>query len=98
MILNIILWYPSSKAKEVLSEVSKLPKPPNFVKKWQFLQTAEGKAGIKHYNIIYIEKGKGDEAIVDISKMLWPILDKEYVEAKIEVLTSARDALKILSK
>ena len=98
MILNIILWYPSSKAKEVLSEVSKLPKPPNFVKKWQFLQTAEGKSGIKHYNIIYIEKGKGDEAIIDISKMLWPILDKEYVEAKIEILTSARDALKILSK
>ena len=98
MILNIILWYPSSKAKEVLSEVSKLPKPPNFVKKWQFLQTAEGKDGIKHYNIIYIEKGKGDEAIIDISKMLWPILDKEYVEAKIEILTSARDALKILSK
>ena len=96
MIVNFILWYPSSKAAELVELVKKMGKPPSYVKKWLTMQTGEGKLGIKHYNIVYIEKGHGDDAIVEISKMFRPFLDHNDVEAKVEVLVSARDALKIL--
>jgi len=97
MILNIILWYPSARASDLMKEVIKLPKPPAFVKKWQTLQTSEGKDGFKQYNIIFIEKGKGDEALVELIKMLKPIFEKDYVETKVEVLLSARDSVKALT-
>ena len=96
MILNFILWYPSSKAGELLEIMKKLPKPPSYVKKWLTLQTGDGKDGIKHYNIVFTEKGHGDDAVVEISKMFKPFLEHNDVEAKVEVLVSARDALKIL--
>lgn len=96
MILNFILWYPSSKAAELVELVKKMGKPPSYVKKWLTFQTAVGNRGIKHYNIVFIEKGHGDDAIVEISKMFRPFLDHNNVEAKLEVLISARDALKVL--
>lgn len=96
MIVNFILWYPSSKARELVELVKNMGKPPSYVKKWLTFQTGEGKKGIKHYNIIYTEKGHGDDAVVEISKMFRPFLDHESVEGKFEVLVSARDALKIL--
>ena len=96
MILNFILWYPSSKAGELLEFVKKMPKPPSYVKKWLTLQTGDGKDGIKHYNIVFTEKGHGDDAVVEITKIFKPFLEHNDVEAKLEVLVSARDALKIL--
>jgi len=96
LILNFILWYPSSKAGELVELVKKMGNPPSYVKKWLTLQTGEGKQGIKHYNIVFTEKGHGDDAVIEISKMFKPFLDHNDVEAKLEVLVSARDALKIL--
>ena len=96
MILNFILWYPSSMSKDLINIAKKMPKMPDYVKKWQILQTGEGKKGLKQYNIIHIEKNHGDDAIVEISKMMKPFIDHEHVEAKIEVLVSARDAMKIM--
>ncbi len=97
MILNFILWYPSSMAKDLLDIAKKMPKMPSYVKKWQILQTGEGKMGMKQYNIIHIEKNHGDDAIVEISNMMRPFVDHKDIEAKIEVLISARDAMKIMA-
>jgi hypothetical protein len=97
MIFNFILWYPSSKAGELLELVKKMGPPPSYVKKWLTFQTGEGKKGIKHYNIVFTEKGHGDDAVVEITKMFKPFMDHDNVEAKLEVLLSARDALKVLS-
>jgi len=57
MILNFILWYPSSKAAELVELVKKMGKPPSYVKKWLTMQTGEGKLGIKHYNIALLVLG-----------------------------------------
>lgn len=96
LIFNFILWYPSSRARELVELVKKMGKPPSYVKKWSTFQTGVGKKGIKHYNIIFTEKGHGDDAVIEISKMFRPFLDHENVEAELEVLVSARDALKVL--
>ncbi len=39
---------------------------PACIKKWQTLTSTDGESGIKGYNLIFTEKGKGDEAIVEI--------------------------------
>ena len=96
LIFNFILWYPSSKARELVELVKKMGKPPSYVKKWLTFQTGVWKKGIKHYNIVFTEKAHGDDAIVEVSRMFRPFLDHESVEGTFEVLISARDALKIL--
>lgn len=97
MILNYIVWYPSFMAKNLLDIAKKMPKMPSYVKKWQILQTGDGKKGIKQYNIIYIEKGHGDDAIVEISHMFKPFVDHEHIEAKLEVLIGVKDSMKIMA-
>lgn len=97
MILNFILWYPSPMAKDLLDIAKKMPKMPSYVKKWQILQTGDGKKGMKQYNIIHVEKNHGDDAIVEISNIMRPFVDHEHIEAKIEVLLSVRDAIKIMA-
>ncbi len=97
MILNYILWYPSSKSKSLFEIAMKMGKMPDYVKKWQVLQTAEGKEGIKQYNIIHVEKNRGDDAIVEISKIMRPFIELDFVEAKLEVLIGVQDSRKIMA-
>ncbi|MGD9032357.1 MAG: hypothetical protein PVJ69_11530 [Desulfobacteraceae bacterium] len=71
---------------------------PSCIKKWQTFTCSDGEIGIKGYNIIYAEKGKGDEALMEISKLMFPFSEIEGASWKIEPVMGISDSLKILGK
>ncbi|UCC21215.1 MAG: hypothetical protein JSV62_08045 [Promethearchaeota archaeon] len=92
-------WTPYNKTDEwfkVFQEVR--GKFPSYIKKWQTFAVVDEERGIKGYNIIMVEKGKGDDAMIDIANILVPFWKIEGFSMKIEVLTGMRDAIKSLGK
>jgi hypothetical protein len=71
---------------------------PSCIKKWQTFTSADGENGIKGINIIFTEKGKGDEALVEISKLIFPFWEIEGYRWKLEPLYGVSDSLKVLGK
>jgi hypothetical protein len=71
---------------------------PSCIKKWETYSCAAGKGGSKGYNIIYSEKGKADEALIEINKLMLPFSQIEGASWKLEPLVGVSDSLKILGK
>ncbi len=90
MILMLTLFYPAEMQKKIM-ETSAGLKPPAYVKKWQIYGATDGPQGYKAIHIVYIEKGKADEALVDIPKLFLPTMALGRVEIKFEILWSLRD-------
>lgn len=90
-------WYPFSKFKEVGKKILNLGKMPDFIKKWEVIQTPDGSKGLKAYNLIMVEKDKDDEAAMFIMKMQQSFSAdiKEYVW-KIETCLGLKDAFQAL--
>ena len=72
-------WIPHNKTEQwskIFLEVNKNPLP-SCIKKWQTFSSADGQRGIKGYNLIFTEKGKGDVGCFPFSfserteKRLW---------------------------
>jgi len=64
---------------------------------WQTFSCLDGD-GTKGYNLIYVEEGKGDEGLIEISKMMAPFLEIEGSTFKLEPLMGVTDSLKVLEK
>jgi hypothetical protein len=73
---------------------------PACLKKWQNFccSGGDGNNGIKGYNIIYAEKGKGDEALIEINKLMLPFCQIKGMSWKLEPLMSVTDTFKVLEK
>ncbi|MFX1340302.1 MAG: hypothetical protein ACFFDK_16960 [Promethearchaeota archaeon] len=90
------VWYPFNKAPEVAKKVLSFPKLPSSIKKWQIFATADGKKGIKGYNLIMTE-GDQEEAAKFIVKSMQPFTrDIEGYVWKLETVVGVRDALEVL--
>jgi len=92
-------WYPLNKTNtmaEKFLEALKTPLPP-YIKKWHTFSVAEGDK-YKVYNLIMVEKGRGDDAQIDIARMLTPFSEVEGYSMKTEVVLGARDSFKILGR
>jgi len=70
---------------------------PSCIKKWQSFLCFDSD-GSKGYNLIYVEKGKGDEGLLEITKMMAPFCDIEGASWQLEPLLGVADALKVLGK
>jgi hypothetical protein len=95
----ITQWYPLSKANiaaEKFLEAIKTPLP-SYIKKWHTFSVVEGEKN-KTYNLIMVEKGKGDEAQIDIGRILNPFSEIEGYSMKTEIVLGARDSFKILGR
>jgi len=92
-------WTPYNKTEEwfnIFKEVR--GKFPPYIKKWQTFAAVDEDRGIKGYNLIMVEKGNADEALVEISKAVAPFWKIEGFSMKIEPLFAIRDAVKVLGK
>jgi hypothetical protein len=54
--------------------------------------------GYKEYNLIYTEKGKENEALLEIAKTMFPFTQIEGTSWKLEPLMGIPDYLKIMEK
>jgi len=73
---------------------------PSCLKKWQMFSCSggDGHSGFKGYNLIFAEKGKGDEALIEINKRMLPFCQIKGSSWKLEPLMSVTDAFKVLEK
>ena len=99
MIIMITQWYPLNKANQMAEKFLQATKNPLpiYIKKWQTFNVVEGDKN-KVYNRIMVEKGKGDEAQIDIGKILNPFSEVEGYSMKSEIVLGARDSFKIIGK
>ena len=92
-------WIPHNKTEEwskIFLKVTQNPLP-SCIRKWQTFSTSD-ESGIKGYNLIFTEKGKGDEAVVDLTKLILPFWEIEGYRWKVETLMGVSDSLKVLGK
>ena len=93
-------WIPHNKTEQwsmIFMEARKKPLP-SCIKKWQTFSSADGENGIKGINIIYTERGQGDEALVEITKMIMPFWEIEGYRWKLEPIIGVSDSMKVLEK
>jgi len=90
---------PSNKTEEWMkctTDIAANPLP-SCIKKWQNFSCADCD-GYKGYNLIFTEKEKGDEALIEISKLIFPFCQIEGSSWKLEPLLGATDTFKVLGE
>ena len=97
MILMGIYTMPYDKTEEWKKCVLDLAaNPPTAgIKKWQTF-TCSDEFGYKGYNLIFTEKGKGDEALLEITRTMVPFTRIEGSTWKLEPLLTVPDSLKLM--
>jgi hypothetical protein len=93
-------WIPHDKTEEwakIFLKVNQNPFP-SCITKWQTFTSADGENGIKGINIIYTERGKADEALVEISKVILPFWEIKGYRWKLEPMFGISDTLKVIGK
>jgi hypothetical protein len=90
---------PSNKTEEWMKCISDMAGNAlsSSIKKWQTFTCVDGD-GYKGYNLIFAEKGKGDEALLEINKVMLPFRQIEGASWKIESLMGVTDSFKVLGK
>jgi len=99
MIFMGTLTIPTNKTDEwtkCVTEFAANPLP-SCLKKWQFFFCPGGE-GFKGYNLIYAEKGKGDEALIEINKLVFPFCQIDRSSWYLEPLMGITDIFKVLEK
>jgi len=99
MIFIVTQWTPYNKVDEwfkIFQEVK--GKFPSYIKKWQTFALPDEDRGIKGYNIIMVEKGNADEALIAIMKVIAPFWKIEGFGMKVETVMSMKDSVKVLGK
>jgi len=71
---------------------------PSCIKRWETYSCFDGEIGIKGYNLIYAEKGKGDEALIEIAKLMFPFCEIEGATWKVEPVMGVSDSFKVLGE
>jgi len=92
----LTMWYPPHKASEITKLYLKQPRDIKFVTKWRAFNTAGGLDGVKQYHLIYTERGKMEEASVELYKYFMPFLNIEGFRYLIEPLMGVSDSVSLL--
>ena len=97
LIYMLTAWYPFKSSKDVMKTIDTIPKMPDFITRWNNFVTADGKEGVKVYNLIMVKENVSDEAAIYISKVQAKFTDNVdgYVW-KIEPCMGMKDSLKVL--
>lgn len=80
--------------KKCILDVAANP-PTKGIKKWQTFMCSD-EYGYTGYNLIFTEKGKEDEALLQIAKTMFPFTQIEGTSWVLEPLMGVTDALKVL--
>ena len=95
-ILMITGWYPLHKGPDIAKLYLKQPREIPFVTKWRVFNTAAGKDGYKQYHLIYTERGKLEEAMIEITRYFVPFAQIEGFNLLIEGVIGVSDSYKML--
>ena len=94
-IFMVTVWFPLHKAMDVGKLYLKRPREIPFTTKWRAFNTAGGIHGSKQYHVIYTERGKVEEAYVEIQKYFLPLINEiEGFNIDIEYLQGVSDSFK----
>ncbi|MFX0059669.1 MAG: hypothetical protein ACFE85_07550 [Candidatus Hodarchaeota archaeon] len=96
MIIMITIWYPPDKSADMAKLYLKQPRTIPYVTKWRVYNCAAGKEGMKAYHLIYTEKGKGEEAGMELFKYFVPFTQVEGFRIQSESLIGVSDSYKML--
>lgn len=97
MIILTTIWYPLNRGIDLAKLYLKLPREIPNVTKWRVFNTAGGLDGYKQYHLFYTEKGKGEEAILEISKFFMPIVNEiEGLRLQNEILMGITDTYNMI--
>ena len=93
----VTVWYPPNKSIDLAKMYLKSPREIPFVTKWRAFNTPAGKDGMKQYHLIYTEKGKVEEASIEIFKYFMPVSNQiEGFKIQVEHLMGTTDAYKLV--
>jgi hypothetical protein len=96
-ILMVTVWVPTNMAIEMAKMYLKQPREIPYVTKWRAFNTTGGIHGHKQYHLIYTERGKLEEAGLEISKYFLPFTTKlEGFRYDIENLAGVSDTYKLI--
>ena len=71
-IMLLTVWYPPNKAMDIAKLYLKQPREVPYVTKWRIFNTMGGLDGNKQYHLIYTERGKVEEAGIELAKYFVP--------------------------
>ncbi|MFW9971525.1 MAG: hypothetical protein ACFFDF_15125 [Candidatus Odinarchaeota archaeon] len=87
--------YPNHKGMEVAKLYLKQPRKIPNIAKWRVFNTPAGNDGMKQYHLIYTERGKLEEASMELWKYFAPFaLEIEGFQMTVEVLLGVSDSYK----
>ncbi|MFX0036606.1 MAG: hypothetical protein ACFE9I_13320 [Candidatus Hermodarchaeota archaeon] len=93
----VTIYYPTHKATEIAKLYLKQPRDlPPHVTKWRAFNTSAGKDGMKQYHIIYTERGKAEEAGLEIFKYFMPFSSIEGYNIQVESVMGVTDSFKLM--
>ncbi|MFW9780432.1 MAG: hypothetical protein ACFFE8_16445 [Candidatus Heimdallarchaeota archaeon] len=96
MIFLLTVWFPPNQSITVAKIYIERPREIPYIRKWQAFNTSGGKRGHKQYHLIMADRGKGDEALIEINKYMMPLTNKiEGLRTKIEVLMGVTDSMNL---
>lgn len=95
----ITVWVPPHEVIEMAKLYLKQPREIPFVTKWRAFNTTGGIDGHKQYHLIYTERGKIEEASLELAKYFLPFANKiEGFRWQSESLTGVTDAFKLIGE
>lgn len=92
----VTVWYPPEKSAEMANLFLKQPREIPYVTKWRAFNTTGGMNGNKQYHIIYTERGKLEEAILELNKYFLPFSQIEGFRIQMEGLIGVSDSYKLM--
>lgn len=95
-IFMVTIWFPPNKAADIAKLYLKQPREIPYVTKWRAFNTTGGKDGMKQYHVIYTERGKVEEASLELNKYYLPFAQIEGFNILIESLIGVSDSMKLL--
>ena len=95
-IFMVTIWYPPNKTADITKLYLKQPREVPYVTKWRTFNTTGGKDGMKQYHVIYTERGKMEEAGLELNKYFLPFAQIEGFSILIESLIGVSDSMKLL--
>ena len=95
-ILIITVWYPPNKSADIAKLYLKQPREVPYVTKWRAFNTAGGIDGMKQYHLIYTERGKSEEAGLELNKYYLPFAQIDGFRIQFEGLIGVSDSMKLV--
>lgn len=91
----ITTWYPLHKATDIAKIYLKQSRDIPYVTKWRAFNCGAGIDGMKQYHLIYTEKGKLEEALLELNRYFFPLSQIEGFSIMSETLLGVTDSYKI---